>query len=193
MDLTKGTEEEKIKRSKKMMLWFAIISMGMMFAGITSGYIVSRNRPDWISDFELPTSFLWSTLIIIFSSVTLYFVKPLIIKEKRTNATLLMFVTLLLGAAFIGLQFVGFQQILAEGYYFTGSASSITTTFVYLIVIAHIVHVAAGLIVLLVLIYNHFKQRYKAGQMLGLELGATFWHFVDVLWIILFLFLYFIR
>ena len=104
-----------------------------------------------------------------------------------------MFVTLLLGAAFIGLQFVGFQQILAEGYYFTGSASSITTTFVYLIVIAHIVHVAAGLIVLLVLIYNHFKQRYKAGQMLGLELGATFWHFVDVLWIILFLFLYFIR
>ena len=167
--------------------------MGMMFAGITSGYIVSRNRPDWISDFELPTSFLWSTLIIILSSVTLYFVKPLIIKEKRTNATLLMFVTLLLGAAFIGLQFVGFQQILAEGYYFTGSASSITTTFVYLIVIAHIVHVAAGLIVLLVLIYNHFKQRYKAGQMLGLELGATFWHFVDVLWIILFLFLYFIR
>lgn len=193
MDLTKGTEEEKIQRSKKMMLWFAIISMGMMFAGITSGYIVSRNRPDWISDFELPTSFLWSTLIIILSSVTLYFVKPLIIKEKRTNATLLMFVTLLLGAAFIGLQFVGFQQILAEGYYFTGSASSITTTFVYLIVIAHIVHVAAGLIVLLVLIYNHFKQRYKAGQMLGLELGATFWHFVDVLWIILFLFLYFIR
>ena len=193
MDLTKGTEEEKIKRSKKMRLWFAIISMGMMFAGITSGYIVSRNRPDWISDFELPTSFLWSTLIIILSSVTLYFVKPLIIKEKRTNATLLMFVTLLLGAAFIGLQFVGFQQILAEGYYFTGSASSITTTFVYLIVIAHIVHVAAGLIVLLVLIYNHFKQRYKAGQMLGLELGATFWHFVDVLWIILFLFLYFIR
>ena len=193
MDLTKGSEQERRDRAKKMMLWFAIISMGMMFAGITSGYIVSRNRPDWISDFELPTSFLWSTLIIILSSVTLYFVKPLIIKEKRTNATLLMFVTLLLGAAFIGLQFVGFQQILAEGYYFTGSASSITTTFVYLIVIAHIVHVAAGLIVLLVLIYNHFKQRYKAGQMLGLELGATFWHFVDVLWIILFLFLYFIR
>lgn len=193
MDLTKGTEEEKIKRSKKMMLWFAIISMGMMFAGITSGYIVSRNRPDWINDFELPSSFLYSTILIVLSSVALYFVKPLILKQKRGNATFLLLVTFLLGSAFIGLQFYGFQQILAEGYYFTGSASSITTTFVYLIVIAHIAHVLAGLIVLLVLIYNHFKQRYNAGQMLGLELGATFWHFVDVLWIILFLFLYFIR
>ncbi|HIB36513.1 cytochrome c oxidase subunit 3 [Mesonia sp.] len=193
MDLTKGTEEEKIKRSKKMMLWFAIISMGMMFAGITSGYIVSRNRPDWINDFQLPSSFLYSTILIVLSSVALYFVKSLILKEKRSNATLLLILTLLLGSVFIALQFYGFQQILAEGYYFTGSASSITTTFVYLIVIAHIAHVVAGLIVLLVLIYNHFKQRYKAGQMLGLELGATFWHFVDVLWIILFLFLYFIR
>ncbi|MBW2962440.1 cytochrome c oxidase subunit 3 [Mesonia aestuariivivens] len=193
MDLTKGTGEEKIKRSKKMMLWFAIISMGMMFAGITSAYIVSRNRPDWINDFQLPSSFLWSTVVILLSSICMYAVKPLMIKGKRTNATVMLLLTFILGALFIGLQFHGFKQILAEGYYFTGSASSINTTFVYLIVVAHIVHVAAGLIVLSILIYNHFKQRYKVGQMLGLELGATFWHFVDVLWIVLFLFLYFIR
>lgn len=193
MDLTKGTEEEKRKRSKKMMLWFAIISLSMMFAGLTSAYVVSRTRPDWLNEFELPSAFIWSTLIIILSSVTLHFSKKLIENNKRDKASYLMWFTLLLGVSFVYLQFIGFQQILAEGYYFTGSASSITTTFVYLIVIAHIAHVVAGLIVLLVVIYNHYKQRYGAGQMLGIELGATFWHFVDVLWIFLFLFLYFYR
>ena len=193
MDLTKGTEAEKIERSKKMMLWFAIISMAMMFAGITSGYLVSRNRPDWINDFQIPSSFVWSTLVIVLSSVTLHFAKTFLKKGNRSNASIFLLATFVLGSIFIFMQFVGFQQILADGYYFTGNASSITTTFVYLIVMAHIAHVIAGLIVLLVLIYNHFKQRYKVGQMLGLELGATFWHFVDVLWIILFLFLYFIR
>lgn len=193
MDLTKGTETEKIERSKKMMMWFAIISMAMMFAGITSGYLVSRNRPDWISDFQIPSSFIWSTLVIILSSVTLRFAKNFLKKGNRSNTSIFLLATFVLGSIFVIMQFVGFQQILADGYYFTGNASSITTTFVYLIVMAHIAHVIAGLIVLLVLIYNHFKQRYKVGQMLGLELGAIFWHFVDVLWIILFLFLYFIR
>ncbi|SHI89401.1 cytochrome c oxidase subunit 3 [Mesonia phycicola] len=193
MDLTKGTEAEKIERSKKMMMWFAIISMAMMFAGITSGYLVSRNRPDWISDFQIPSSFIWSTLVIILSSVTLRFAKNFLKKGNRSNTSIFLLATFVLGSIFVIMQFVGFQQILADGYYFTGNASSITTTFVYLIVMAHIAHVIAGLIVLLVLIYNHFKQRYKVGQMLGLELGAIFWHFVDVLWIILFLFLYFIR
>lgn len=193
MDLTKGTEEEKRGRSKKMMLWFAIISMAMMFAGLTSAYVVSKTRPDWLSEFELPLAFIWSTLIILVSSFTLHFAKELILKNKRDQASYLMWVTLLLGAAFVYLQFSGFEQILSQGFYFTGSASSITTTFVYLIVIAHLTHVFAGIIVLLVVIYNHYKQRYKAGQMLGIELGATFWHFVDVLWVFLFLFLYFYR
>ncbi len=193
MDLTQGTEEEKRARSKKMMLWFAIISMAMMFAGLTSAYVVSKTRPDWLSEFELPSAFIWSTLIIVVSSFTLHFAKELISKNKRDQASYLMWITLLLGVAFVFLQFVGFEQILSEGFYFTGSASSITTTFVYLIVIAHLAHIFAGIIVLLVVIYNHYKQRYKAGQMLGIELGATFWHFVDVLWIFLFLFLYFYR
>jgi len=176
-----------------MMLWFAIISMSMMFAGLTSAYVVSKTRPDWLSEFELPSAFVWSTLIILLSSFTLHFAKELIVKNKRDQASYLMWITLLLGAAFVYLQISGFEQILSEGFYFTGSASSITTTFVYLIVIAHLAHIFAGIIVLLVVIYNHYKQRYKAGQMLGIELGATFWHFVDVLWIFLFLFLYFYR
>jgi cytochrome c oxidase subunit 3 len=69
----------------------------------------------------------------------------------------------------------------------------VSTSFIIGISLMHAVHVFAGIIVLLVVIYNHFKYRYKSDDLLGLELGAIFWHFVDVLWIYLFFFFYFIR
>lgn len=190
MDLT---ENEKIARSKKMMLWFGIISMVMTFGGLTSAYVVSKNRPDWLTSFELPTSFLWSTIAIVLSSVTMMLSKRSIIKGNRRNASAFLIGTLILAILFIVFQFYSFSEIIAQGYYFTGSESTVTTSFIYILVLVHLLHLAAGVIVLLVLIYNHFKQRYKAGQMLGFELGATFWHFVDILWVYLILFLYFFR
>ncbi len=193
MDLTQQTEENKHGRAKKMMLWFGIISMAMTFAGLTSAYVVSKNRPDWLTDFELPTSFLWSTIAIVLSSVTLMLSKKSIINGKRKNASAFLLGTLLLAIAFIVFQFYSFSEIIAQGYYFTGSESTVTTSFIYILVLVHLLHLAAGMIVLLVVIYNHFKQRYQAGQMLGFELGATFWHFVDILWVYLILFLYFFR
>ena len=193
MDLTQGTEKEKIERSKKMMLWFGIISMGMMFAGLTSAYVVSKNRPDWLKDFQLPNAFIYSTIIVLVSSFTFHFAKKAIKSGSYKRGTTLLGITLVLGLAFIYLQFEGFSQILENGYYFTGSASTITTSFIYLVVMAHLAHIFAGIIVLFVVIYNNSKQRYKVGQMLGIELGATFWHFIDALWLYLFLFLYFFR
>tara|TARA_R100000935_G_C2745194_1_gene127511 strand:- start:99 stop:677 length:579 start_codon:yes stop_codon:yes gene_type:complete len=191
MDLTQGTEQEKTARSKKMMLWFGIISMVMMFAGLTSSYVVSSERQDWLNDFTLPNSFIWSTLAIVASSVTLFIAKKQLRANNRKGATYSLLATLVLGAIFVGLQLQGFEDIINLGFYFTGSESSITTSFIYVLVLAHLAHIVAGLIVLLVLIYNHFKQRYTAERMLGFELGATFWHFVDVLWLYLFVFLYF--
>lgn len=193
MDLTEGPREHKVARAKKMMLWFGIISMVMMFAGLTSAYVVSKSRPDWLSDFELPATLYWSTLVIIVSSFTIHFAGKSIEKDDRKNAGLFLFATLGLGIAFVVLQFQSFSEIISAGYYFTGSESTITTSFIYVVVLAHLAHLAAGMIVLLVLIYNHFKQRYHSGQMLGFELGATFWHFLDVLWVYLFVFLYFFR
>jgi cytochrome c oxidase subunit III len=193
MDLTEGTINEKTARAKKMMLWFGIISMIMMFAGLTSAYVVSKSRPDWVAGFELPASLYWSTLVIIISSITFILAKKSIAKDDRKNGTLYLMATLALGIAFVVLQFQSFSDIIQAGYYFTGSESTITTSFIYVVVLAHLAHLAAGLIVLLVVIYNHFKQRYSSGQMLGLELGATFWHFLDILWVYLFLFLYFFR
>ncbi|WP_298527700.1 cytochrome c oxidase subunit 3 [uncultured Christiangramia sp.] len=193
MDLTQGSDEMKQARAKKMMLWFGIISMVMTFAGLTSAYVVSKNRPDWLTDFELPVSFLWSTLVIVGSSITLWLSKQAIESGNRRNASAFLIGTLILAILFVVFQFYSFTEIVQSGYYFTGSESTITTSFIYVLVLAHLAHLAIGLIVLLVLIYNHFKQRYNAGQMLGFELGATFWHFVDFLWIYLIIFLYFFK
>ena len=193
MDLIQQDHQQSVGRAKKMMLWFAIISMIMMFAGLTSAYVVSKSRPDWSSDIELPSGFYWSTLVIILSSITLFLGKKSILSENHRNATLYLTSTVVLGSIFVFLQYQSFADIVSWGYYLTGSESSITSSFIYVIVIAHLAHLAGGIIVLFVLIYNHFKQRYRPGQMLGLELGAIYWHFVDALWIYLFLFLYFFR
>jgi len=193
MDLTQATVDNKIGRAKMMMLWFGIISMVMMFAGLTSAYVVSKNRPDWVSDFQLPISIYWSTAVIIVSSITFILAKKSISDGKRSAGTMLLLATLGLAIAFIYFQFASFSEIISSGYYFTGSESTITTSFIYIVVLAHLAHLAAGIIVLLVVIYNHFKQRYYPGQMLGIQLGAIFWHFLDILWVCLFLFLYFFR
>ncbi len=193
MDLTQGTFEEKKSRAKKMMLWFGIGSLIMSFAGLTSAVVVSSKRADWLKDYELPSAFIISTVIIIISSITFILAKRALKKNLRKGTTLWLLVTLALGLAFVSSQFIGFGQIIQSGYYFTGPSSNITMSFIYIIAIAHILHVVAGLISLLVVIYNHFKQRYNAAKMLGFELSATFWHFVDGLWLFLFLFLYFFR
>ena len=111
--------------------------------------------------------------------------------SKKGLATIMLLLTLGLGIAFVVYQFIGFDQIIANGYFFTGSESTVTTSFIYAFVISHIVHVAAGLIVLLVVIVQQLRRKYTKDQMLGLSLGATFWHFVDILWVYLFLFFIF--
>ncbi len=193
MDLTQGTTKEKIDRSKKTMMWFAMISMAMVFAGLTSAYVVSKSRKDWATDLVFPNAFIYSIIVIIASSITFHFVKKAIDNENRSLASLLLLATIVLGGIFVFLQFEGFNDMIRQGYHFTGPTSNIVTTFMFIIVVTHLVHIIGGVIVLLVVIYNHFKQKYKRGQTLGLELGAMYWHFVDFLWVYLFLFLYFVR
>ena len=191
MDLTQGTREEKLARSKKMMLYFGIASLIMSFAGWTSAFIVSSTRPDWIKDFTMPTAFIVSIFVILASSITLFVAKTALKNGNRQLTTILLLVTFALGIYFIINQFNGFAEIIQQGYNFTGPTSNVTMSYIYLIAVVHIAHVVVGLICLLVVIYNHFKQKYTAEDMLGLELASTFWHFVDILWVYLFLFLYF--
>lgn len=193
MDLTQGTKEEKNNRAKKMMLWFGIISLVMSFAGWTSAFVVSSSRPDWLKDFQLPNAFIISTIVIVISSLTFILAKKTLKNGNSKATTFWLFITVILGVVFIFNQFSGFQQIIDLGYNFTGPTSNVTMSYIYLIALVHVLHVIVGLICLLVVIYNHFKQKYNPTKMLGFELAATFWHFIDILWVYLFLFLYFVR
>jgi cytochrome c oxidase subunit 3 len=196
MDLTQGTQQEKRARSKKMMLWFGIGSLIMSFAGLLSAFIVSskqRLNKDWLSNYELPNAFFISLMVILASSLTFILAKQALKKNNLKMTTVWLLITLALGTIFIFSQFEGFRQIIEAGYNFTGATSNITMSYIYVMAVLHIGHVIAGLICLIVVIYNHFKQKYNSNSMLGFELAANFWHFVDVLWLVLFLFLYFFR
>lgn len=190
-----SVEEHKARtdRSYKLILWFAMISMTMMFAGLTSAFVVSKSRKDWLQDFEMPSAFLASTVVILLCSLMMWMAKKAIKQDKHGATMGYLVATLVLGLGFVWLQFAGFGQVVSQGYFFTGSASNVTTTFLYVVAMTHLAHLAGGIISLLVIIYKHFKQKYNASQTLGIELGATYWHFLDFLWIYLFLFLTFFK
>ena len=191
MDVTQISPKEKRERARKMMLWFGMASLIMGFAAWTSAYIVSSKREDWLQDFELPSAFFISTAIILLSSLTYILAKKSVRSGNQKAATQWLLLTLVLGIGFVIAQFIGFSQIISRGYYFTGPASNITVSYIYLIAAVHIAHVAVGIISLIVVLYNQIKGKYNADNMLGMDLGATFWHFIDLLWVYLLLFFYF--
>jgi len=185
-------EQTKIKeKSYKQMLWFSMISMTMMFAGLTSAYVVSKNREDWVG-FELPQAFYISTILIALSSLTFYLAKKFAKENKITLSTPLLVTTLILGIGFVYFQFHGFSQLIDAGLYFTGKHSNVSSSFLYVITLAHLIHIFVGIIVLVTVLFQNIRGKYNSNNILGLELGAIFWHFVDALWIYLFLFFYFI-
>ena len=181
----------KTNRAKKMMLWFGMISMSMTFAGLTSAYVVSSSRADWIQQIELPFAFTLSTLIIISSSGTFYLALKMIQSDNIKAAQGLLLTTLALAIAFVLFQFQGFNGIIDKGYYFTGPESSITTSYLYVLVLLHLAHLTAGLVIVLNVFFKTLKGKYAQGNTLGFELALTFWHFLDILWVYLFLFVSF--
>lgn len=182
---------ERVVNSKKLIVWFASISIFMLFAGLTSAYIVSASRPDWDSSFALPSAFKASTVLIVLSSITFHLGKLEVKKGRHRNGTFLLMTTFFLGIAFVGTQLSGFNQAINEGNYFTGQASRINSSFLYVISIAHIVHVVGALIAIAVVNINHLKHKYSPNNVLGIELAANFWHFIDLLWIYVYCFLLF--
>jgi cytochrome c oxidase subunit 3 len=180
------------KKSAKPMLWISMISVVMFFAGLTSAYVISMKRDDWVS-FDLPKAFFISTILIVASSITLFLSQRFLKQNKRQLSLALLVFTLILGIGFVWQQYVGFLELKSVGLFFTGPESTVSTSFIIGITFLHVLHLIVGLIVLFVVIYNHFKYKYKPEDMLGFELGAIFWHFVDVLWIYLFFFFYFIK
>ena len=187
------TLEKELKvgkqKSAKSMLWISMISMTMMFAGLTSAYYISMSREDWVR-FDLPSAFFTSTALIVISSLLMHSTVYLVKRDKLKEATLTLGSTLLLGVGFVYMQFQGFDQLIDMGFYFTGSESAVSSSFLYVITVAHMLHIFAGIIALVVMLTRQLLGKYNSADYLGLELGGIFWHFVDILWIYLFFFFY---
>ena len=196
-----GSIESKVAKARKMMLWFGMISITMTFAGLTSAFIISSSRPDWLDSFVLPTWFTISTISIALSSVFFQLAKIKLdqyvrvslpeninIYLQKNNVNIFLGLTILMALIFVISQFLGFGEIISQGYYFTGPESSVTTSYIYILAFLHLAHLFAGIIVLTV-VTTRFNNRKYENNKLGFEMALIFWHFLGALWIYLFFFI----
>jgi len=181
------TNLEKREKTFTQMLYFALVSLSMSFAGLTSAYIISRKRDDWVS-FDLPKAFYISTLLIVLSSIAFYFAKKSMQSENKSKTNYLLITSLVLGIAFIYFQYQGYLDLTKAGLFFTGKESNVASSLFDIVAFAHAIHVFIGLIVILVLLFNNSRGKYSAVDHLGIKLGEIFWHFLGGLWVFLFLF-----
>lgn len=173
----------------KFVMWAGCASIVMMFAGLSSAYIVKRNQVNWLT-FDIPLIFWYSTAIIILSSITILLSKKAFINREMMQYKGWLAATTLLGIAFVSLQYFGFQQLWASGITLTRNVSF---SFLYIIVGLHALHVLGGVVALIVLYLKSFSSRRKNYSPISIELMSTYWHFVDFLWIYLLVFLVMIR
>lgn len=171
----------------KFTMWVAMGSMVMMFAGLTSAYIVKKNQSSWLQ-FDLPIIFWYSTAAILASSLTMYLaVKAFKAREMARYRTLIT-VTAGLGLLFILMQVLGFKDLEAKNIALVGPRSNSAASFLFVITFLHLLHVLGGVIALLVIFIRAYSSKVKNYSAVPIEVVGTYWHFVDVLWIYLFLF-----
>ena len=171
----------------KFTLWVAIGSIVMMFAALTSAYIVKKSQANWL-EFDLPGIFWYSTATILLSSVTIHLALKAFKAREMGRYRLLITITAVLGVLFISLQYLGFRDLEARNIALVGPKSNSAASFLLVITGLHMVHVLGGVIALLVIFFRAYSARMKNYSPLPIELAATYWHFVDVLWIYLFIF-----
>lgn len=182
----------------KFALWIAMGSIAMMFAGLTSGYVVRKAQDNW-RYFNLPTVFWISTAVIILSSVTVFLATRAFKNRAIPRYRALMLASILLGIAFCVLQYMGFYQLyhVAQPVKINGQVLQASTvrlngnpseSFLFIIAGLHIAHIVGGIFALLINFFRSFRTRVKVYNSTGLEIAGGYWHFVDILWIYLFIF-----
>ncbi len=172
----------------KFTLWVALGSIVMMFAGFTSAYIVKRNQANW-QGYDLPLIFYYSTAVIILSSLTMHMAVRNFKLYKMQQYRQLLVVTGLLGIAFMVMQWIGFTTLQNNGIKLIGPGSNVSGSFLAVIAGVHMAHVLGGVIALALMFRRAFSQKSRSYSRVGIEVMATYWHFVDILWIYLFIFL----
>ena len=185
----KAELEAAERKSAKPLMYIGIVSIVMLFAGLTSAYVVRADNGNWLV-FHLPSISIVSTAIIIMSSLTLLMAQKAIKKNNIKSTQIGLLLTLVLGIAFFFTQIQAWKELTEQGIYFVGKYANASGSFLYLIAAVHLAHMVGGLIALSVSLTKALLKKYSSSDYLGIELTAIYWHFLDLLWVYLFLFLY---
>jgi cytochrome c oxidase subunit III len=183
MDIVSAQQDNKV-HPHKFVLWVAIASIIMMFAGLTSAYIVKSGQANW-QDVKLPNTFWYSTAVLLISSITIQVAYRSIKQREMAKYRSLLIVTLVLGIAFVVLQSIGFSWLWAHGVHFDGAGAG---QFLYILFGLHALHVVGGIIALIIIILKQYTGKTRSYNTVQAEVMSTYWHFVDFLWLYLLIF-----
>jgi len=186
MDSSKGT---KRIHPYKFTLWVGIASIIMMFAGFTSAYIVRRNMANWTA-FDLPRIFWFSTAAIVLSSITLVLAQQQFKLREMAKYRSLLTITTILGVLFVVMQILGFGELVQKG---SPLGKTNSVDYLYVIIGVHALHVIAGVIALIIMFIKAYSSKIRNYNIVPVEVMATYWHFVDLLWSYLLVFLIMIK
>ena len=181
-------EEAKQQQSmhpKKFALWLFIVTVIMIFAALTSAYIVRQADGNWLL-FDLPDLFYITTLVILVSSGTLHWAYLAVKNDNLETAKLAIGITTMLGIVFLAGQILAWNELVANNIYLVGNPSG---SFVYIISGLHGLHIISGVVFLLVVLVALFRYKIHSRNLLRIEMCATYWHFLGGLWLYLFVFL----
>ena len=170
---------------KKFALWLFIASVVMLFASLTSAYIVREAEGNWVY-FELPKLFYVTSVIVILSSITMQLSYISAKKDNLGQVKLWVVLTVILGVSFLVGQVLAWRELVLNSIYFVGNPSG---SFLYVLTGLHGFHLVSGVIFLLVVLNATFKSNVHSKKLPMIEMCLTYWHFLGVLWLYLFVFL----
>ncbi|GAA4927028.1 cytochrome c oxidase subunit 3 [Mucilaginibacter defluvii] len=172
---------------KKFVMWLIVFSSFMMFAALTSGFIVYVGGKGKGFDMAIPPIFLYSTITIAVSSISMFLASRAAKRLQFGSQRLFLWITIALGIAFFALQVNGWSQLVDMGIYFVNPNAS--QSFMYVFTGMHLLHIVAGLLLLLNSLVGSYRNIPQVKRVFWMEMSAIFWHFVDIIWIYLYVFL----
>lgn len=187
INVTQQAAETRAVNPKIFTMWLFIVSIIMLFAAFTSAYLVRRAEGNW-TEFELPNLFWVSTVVLLASSLTMHFAYNAAKKDQIMVLKTSISITFVLGLLFLILQYYAWVQLVERNVFFVGNPSG---SFVYVFSGLHGLHLVSGLVVLLFALVAAFRLKVNANSLTQIKICTTYWHFLDALWIYLFLFLVF--
>ncbi len=183
--LIEEPEETLSMNPRKFILWLFIVSIIMLFAAMTSAYLVRRAEGNWL-EYSIPAVFTYSSVVLIASSLTMHWAYLAAKKDNFGSLKTAITITFALGLAFLYMQFQGWVELVNQKVFFVGNPAG---SFMYVFTGLHGFHLISGLIVLVFALVAAFRLRIHAKSLNQIEIAAAYWHFLDILWLYLFVFL----